>query len=177
MSAGLANDEVTRLQGWNPYWRLAFNHEWGPHSLMVGTSGMQSRFYADPADPGSLQRQRDLIIDSQYQYLLDPHALSAQFAYERSRPEGGEATNLLRTKFTYVYSARVGASFGLFDSSGSAGTRGATAEAFWMPVQYVRVGVQYTAYDRFAGARLNYDGLGRNARDNDTLFFYVWGAY
>jgi hypothetical protein len=61
--------------------------------------------------------------------------------------------------------------------SGHPGTRGFTYEAFWMPVQYVRVGAQYTAYDKFNGASDNYDGFGRNAKDNNTLFLYVWGAY
>jgi hypothetical protein len=44
-------------------------------------------------------------------------------------------------------------------------------------VQYVRVGLQYTSYSKFNGAASNYDGFGRDAKDNNTLFFYVWGAY
>jgi hypothetical protein len=69
-------------------------------------------------------------------------------------------------------SSRVGGNL-----SGNPATRGLTYEAFWTPVQYVRVGVQYTAYDKFNGASTNYDGLGRDAKDNNTLFFYIWGAY
>ena len=61
--------------------------------------------------------------------------------------------------------------------SGSPATRGLTYEAFWTPVQYVRIGVQYTAYDKIFGASDNYDGFGRNARDNNTLRFYVWATY
>jgi hypothetical protein len=66
--------------------------------------------------------------------------------------------------------------------SGNPAKRGFTYEAFWMPVElsnyrYVRLGVQYTAYSKFNGASSNYDGLGRDAKDNNTLFFYVWGAY
>jgi len=60
---------------------------------------------------------------------------------------------------------------------GSPGSRGGTVEAFWMPWQYVRFGIQYTYYARFNGAASNYDGFGRNAKDNDTLFLYAWGAY
>jgi len=63
------------------------------------------------------------------------------------------------------------------DFSGSPATRGLTLEAFWIPVQYVRVGAQYTAYSRFNGASQNYDGFGRNARDNNSLFLYLWAAY
>jgi hypothetical protein len=46
-----------------------------------------------------------------------------------------------------------------------------------MPIQYVRVGAQYTMYNKFSGATNNYDGFSRNAKDNNTLFLYVWGAY
>ena len=56
-------------------------------------------------------------------------------------------------------------------------TRGETFELFWNPIQYIRVGAQYTAYDKYAGASSNYDGFGRNASDNNTLFLYVWAAY
>jgi hypothetical protein len=61
--------------------------------------------------------------------------------------------------------------------SGNPATRGWTTEAFWTPVQYLRVGVQYTMYNKFNGASNNFDGFGRNAKDNNTLFLYVWGAY
>ena len=52
-----------------------------------------------------------------------------------------------------------------------------TLEAFWTPIQYVRLGAQYTAYERFNGASKNYDGFGRNASDNNSLFIYTWLAY
>lgn len=57
------------------------------------------------------------------------------------------------------------------------GASGWIPEVFWTPVQYVRVGLQYTLWNKFNGARTNYDGNGRNAHDNNTLYFYVWGAY
>jgi hypothetical protein len=241
MHAGLHPDELAKLRGLNPYWRIAWNHEWGPHSLMIGTSGMTARIYDDPldtSDPASIHRTRDLMFDTQYQYLLDPHAITAQLAYEKSRHVYPDAlanqpvafvdaagnplantnaidtTNLLRAKLTYVYRAKYGGSIGLFklsgttntanqssgfspdtleitsdptvaapstrvygNLSGNPGTRGVTIEAFWTPIQYVRIGAQYTAYSRFNGASTNYDGFGRNARDNNSLFLYVWAAY
>ena len=61
--------------------------------------------------------------------------------------------------------------------SGNPATRGWTGEVFWTPLQYVRLGLQYTLYSKFNGAANNFDGFGRNAKDNNTLFFYVWGAY
>src|SRR5215469_4699644 len=31
---------VAALKGYNPYWRLAYSHDWGPNSIMVGTYGL-----------------------------------------------------------------------------------------------------------------------------------------
>jgi hypothetical protein len=241
MHAGLADDSVTKLKGLNPYWRLAWNHEWGPHSLMVGTSGMTARIFDNPldtSDTSTLHRTRDLILDSQYQYLLDPHAVTAQLVYQRSRhvypaalanapsafvdavgntlanTNPRDTTNLFRTKLTYVYQARYGGSLSFFNLTGSTNTasqssgfspdslsitsdpaaaapslrvggnlagnpatRGMTFEAFWTPIQYVRIGAQYTAYSRYNGTSQNYDGFGRNARDNNSLLMYLWAAY
>jgi hypothetical protein len=242
MSAGIANGDTTKLQGINPYWRLAYNRDWGPHSLMVGTSGMLSRVYDDPldtSDPATLHHFTDVGIDAQYQYLLDPHSVTAQLVYMTNRdrypaafagqsigfvdangnplaPTNGADTNhVFRAKLTYVYRARYGGSLGLFsltgthdtayltagldpgtltinpdpaaqapsvqqvdgNRTGSPATNGATLEAFWMPIQYLRIGVQYTAYGKFNGASKNYDGFGRNASDNNSIFLYTWLAY
>ncbi len=40
----------------------------------------------------------------------------------------------------------------------------------------VRAGVQYTIYTKFDGAASNYDGLGHNASDNNTLRVFLWFA-
>lgn len=41
----------------------------------------------------------------------------------------------------------------------------------------LRVGIQYTTYFRFDGARRNYNGLGRDASDNNTLRVFTWVYY
>jgi hypothetical protein len=40
----------------------------------------------------------------------------------------------------------------------------------------VRLGLQYTGYLRFNGGGANYDGSGRAASDNNSLFLFVWLA-
>jgi hypothetical protein len=219
MSGGLANADVTKLRGLNPYLRLALNREWDAHSLMVGVAGMVTQIYDDPlntSDPSTTHHFRDLNVDAQYQYLLDPHSVTVQLAYMKTRheypdsianqPAGGEGsglanynatdtTNVFRAKLTYVYQAKYGGSANFFNltgstntyyldptrvsgnASGNPGTQGSTLEVFWTPIQYVRIGAQYTAYTRFNGASTNYDGSGRNASDNNSLFLYIWGAY
>ena len=220
MSAGVPRDEKTKLQGTNPYWRVALNKEWGAHSIMIGTSGMIADVYDDPldtSDPGSVHHFRDIGVDSQYQYLLDPHAVTVQVAYTRETHRypyfladqpvsdvNGEPlpntntrdkTNVFRAKGSYIYDAKYGGSLAYFNLSGTTNSalydptrvygnvsgnpaiRGFTSEVFWTPVQYLRIGLQYTAYGKFNGATHNYDGAGRNASDNNTLFLYLWGAY
>ncbi len=48
--------------------------------------------------------------------------------------------------------------------------------AFW-PKSNVKFSVQYVFYNRFNGARHNYDGAGRNASDNNTLYIEAWFAF
>jgi len=49
-------------------------------------------------------------------------------------------------------------------------------DSWGRPFANVRFGLQYTLYDKFDGASSNYDGSGRNASDNNTLYFFVWAA-
>ena len=41
----------------------------------------------------------------------------------------------------------------------------------------VRVGLQYTLYTRFNGARSDFDGAGRRASDQNTLRAFTWFAF
>ena len=48
--------------------------------------------------------------------------------------------------------------------------------SFW-PRSNVKLSLQYTVYNRFDGARMNYDGAGANARGNNTLYVEAWIAF
>jgi hypothetical protein len=48
-------------------------------------------------------------------------------------------------------------------------------ESSWSaPWVNLRLGLQYTLYTEFNGSSSNYDGSGRDASDNNTLFSYLW---
>jgi hypothetical protein len=49
-------------------------------------------------------------------------------------------------------------------------------KSFISPYLNMRVGIQYTGYWKFNGASNNYDGSGRDASDNNTLYLYLWWA-
>jgi len=44
------------------------------------------------------------------------------------------------------------------------------------PLANFKIGLQYTIYTQFNGSSTNYDGYGRNASDNNTLYLFVWTA-
>lgn len=45
------------------------------------------------------------------------------------------------------------------------------------PWANLKLGAQYTIYTQFNGASKNYDGFGRNASGNNTLYLYSWLAF
>ena len=47
---------------------------------------------------------------------------------------------------------------------------------FW-PWLNMKLGLQYIWYTKFNGASTNYDGNGRNASDNNTLYAFIWLAF
>ncbi|MGE5100789.1 MAG: cytochrome C, partial [Deltaproteobacteria bacterium] len=208
---------VAALKGYNPYWRLAYNHEWGANSVMVGTYGLVADRYPSNFDTSTpTDRFRDIAVDAQYQNITDPHTFTAQATYIHEKqsydasfpvtletgagigagPTPANATDTLRTfkaKATYYHDRKYGGSLGYFATFGSADaglygvdedgnarkpdSNGYIVELDYLPIQYVRLMLQYTGYWKFDGASKNYDGNGRNARDNNTLFFDVWVAF
>jgi len=50
-------------------------------------------------------------------------------------------------------------------------------ESWGRPLANLKLGIQYTIYTLFNGGTRNYDGFGRNASSNNTLFLYAWLAF
>jgi hypothetical protein len=202
---------VARLSGANPYWRVAYNQEWGAHSIMFGTFGLLANRYPDNTISGTpTDRFRDVALDGQYQYLTMTHAFTAQVAWiheqqdwRASFPSGGigagptpaNATDHLDTfkaKASYYYQRKYGATLAYFSTTGSADpglyapapvtgsangrpdTQGVILELDYLPHPQVKLALQYTWYLKFNGARSNYDGNGRNALDNNTIYLLGW---
>ena len=45
------------------------------------------------------------------------------------------------------------------------------------PFANLKIGLQYTIYTEFNGGTTNYDGTGRNASDNNTLYLFLWTIF
>jgi hypothetical protein len=51
------------------------------------------------------------------------------------------------------------------------------ADSWMQPWANLRIILQYTGYTEFNGSTTNYDGFGRNASDNNTLYLLGWIAF
>jgi len=113
--------------------------------------------------------------------------------------------NALEIDASYAYRQTWNAGVGVFDVSGgrdatlhgpgqfsgsnngSPDTRGYTLmfecvplgkmQSWGRPWVNLRVGVQYAGYLRFNGGTSNYDGFGRSASQNNSLFLFSWMAF
>ncbi|MGC8703148.1 MAG: cytochrome c1 protein [Thiomonas sp.] len=108
--------------------------------------------------------------------------------------------NTANINLSYWRNNTYGATLGLFSTTGSSdaavygngyssrtnspNTSGAIFEVDWNPFgkswtnpeKNLRIGLQYTMYNKYLGARTNFDGAGTNASDLNTLYLYLWTA-
>lgn len=135
------------------------------------------------------------IIDHEAQSLSSSYATGAA-----GQPNG--SLNQLRLSGTYYYQQTYGATIGWMKTWGTSdqtlyapgpltGSANGSPDsnAFIFEADYVpfgksdskygpwvnlKLGVQYTVYTQFNGGTTNYDGNGRNASDNNTLYVFAW---
>lgn len=190
-------------KGVTPYWRFTFQHEWGKQYISVGTFGMSSRLYPTGVT-GPTDRFSDVAADVQYERVVGHgnFVLHGSYIHERQTLDatfggGGSANpentlNTIRADASLLTASRVGASLGYFATSGDADTLlyapnpvtgsatgkpnsgGLIAEVQFMPWINTRFSLQYVAYQKFNGGSSNYDGAGRKASDNNTLYLLTW---
>jgi len=127
------------------------------------------------------------VVSVRGTYIRENSTLLATFA------AGGAAQtshhlNTAQANVEYHFGTRFSGTAGLFNitgtsdpllfsqaavsgsANGSPQSNGYTLNASWWPAQNVDLAVQYTGYLRFNGAQMNYDGAGRNASSNNTVY-------
>ena len=62
-------------------------------------------------------------------------------------------------------------------ASGSPKANGYILNASYWPVQNIQLGLQYTGYLNFNGLGTNYDGAGRNASANNSIYLIAWFVF
>jgi hypothetical protein len=203
------------ITGEAPYYRLAYEYQWGRNSLSAGIYGATFKLLPggspDAPQPlsGPYNEFKDNAFDAQYQYIGEKHLFTVAGTYIKedmtlNASYGTASENLTdnlktsRLAATYYYQRKYGGTLGYFSTTGShdAGlyplgdppglvtsgnglpdTKGWSAEFDYMPWLNTRLSVQATQYSKFNGAKDNYDGYGRNASDNNSLYFLIWFNY
>lgn len=174
--------------------------------LLPGWQSGSTDKYNDIGIDGSYQflGTREHVFGLNGSFIHENRNLDASFAAGDVSKKNG-SLNRLDLSGSYHYDKTYGLTLGLFDIrgnrddslyntgeadfgsvKGSPNSRGYTLQADWTPFgkedswlapwANMRVGVQYTGYTKFNGASHNYDGLGRDASDNNTLYSFVWFA-
>jgi hypothetical protein len=125
-------DPPSRFNGVAPYWRAAYEKDWGYYSLMVGTFGMvadvePTGFHSAPTDQFT-----DVGFDSQFQYIGGMHELTTRVSYifEHQKLDGSQPLGLssnrsndldsFKASASYVYDQIYSFSAGYFNLHGSA---------------------------------------------------------
>jgi hypothetical protein len=153
---------------------------------------------------GVTDQYKDTAADVQYQFIGENHlaTILATYIHENQTLNASvidqfaaNAVNNLKTfRLTgeYTYQRRIGGSLGYFTTTGSADTvlyapaqvtgsansspnsNGYIAELNYLPWLNTKIQLQYVGYEKFNGLKANYDGVGRSASDNNTLYALVW---
>jgi hypothetical protein len=182
------------IRGVAPYWRLAFQELTGKTQYEVGTYGMHVRNTAFTG-PGPQDEYTDVAFDTQIDRTLfrtDVLSFRGTFIHENSdllaSGFGSNHLNTLMANAEYHIGNKYTGTLGYFNTGGTvnSGLYGAAPMSgsangdprgagyllnfsYW-PWQNLQLGAQYTGYTRFNGGTTNYDGSGRNANSNNTVY-------
>jgi hypothetical protein len=168
-------------------------------SVHPGLQGGTNTALAGPTD-----KFRDVAADVQYQFIGEDHMITGLATYISEHQSldasvaGGFAANssnnLKTTKLMgeYYYQRRLGGTIGYFSTTGSSDsllygaapysgsannrpdTTGYVLEVNYLPWLNTKLQAQYVGYQKFNGQGTNYDGSGRNAGNNNTIYLLLW---
>jgi hypothetical protein len=96
-SLGVNPMNTLPINGVAPYFRAAFEQQWGKHSLEIGAFGLFAETSLPLANPGfGTNRFNDIGLDSQYQYQGDGYwvTLRATYLHEDQRLDASVANGL-----------------------------------------------------------------------------------
>jgi hypothetical protein len=200
-----ASSENT-LKGVMPYWRLALQHSWGNQYAELGTFGTSAQLYPTGIS-GETDKYVDVAFDAQYENNLGSGALLAHTSFITENRNldaayaagyasaSSENLNTFKIDLSYLFNTSYELTAGYFITGGTAdsllygrsmtdgfyngnpNSSGITAQFTYLPWMNTQFALQYVIYNKFNGASTNYDGFGRNASDNNTLYLNSWIAF
>jgi hypothetical protein len=191
---------TNNIRGLAPYWRVAWQQLTAKTQYEFGTYGMHVRNsafsgpgpedeYTDFAVDTQIDRTifRTDVLSFRGTFIHENSDLLASYA-AGAAGQGSHHLNTVLANAEYHYGNRYTGTFGVFNTggtvdhllyapnpvSGSANGNprgaGVIANLSYWPWQNLQLAAQYTAYTRFNGGSTNYDGSGRSASANNTIY-------
>jgi hypothetical protein len=188
------------VRGVAPYWRAAWQQGTATTQYEVGTYGMHMQSspntiagfkdeYTDAAVDAQIDRTlfRHDVLSFRGTYIHESSDLAASFATGAAALRDHHL-NTFMANAEYHFGNRYTSTFGWFGNTGTvdpllypAGALSGSANgdprgegyilnfSYW-PWQNLQLAAQYTGYTRFNGGSTNYDGSGRSASGNNTIY-------
>ncbi|MEP6884606.1 MAG: cytochrome C [Gammaproteobacteria bacterium] len=153
---------------------------------------------------GPTDQYTDTALDMQYQFIGENHLFTVLSTYIHENQKfdasvfdgfaqyGSNSLKTFKLAGEYTYQRTIGGSLGVFDITGGADnllypqaqvsgslvnspdSRGYVAELNYLPWLNTKLQLQYVDYSKFNGSSTNYDGEGRSASNNNTLYLLGW---
>ncbi|MGD0213890.1 MAG: hypothetical protein ABSB87_11715 [Terriglobales bacterium] len=163
-----------------------------PNAIPAGGATDVYDDYTDRAVDTQYDRTlfRKDVLSLRGTYIRENSDLTASAAMGAASP-GAHHLNTFMSNAEFHFGNRYTGTFGWFETSGTADpllypsgavtgsangsprSAGLIANLSYWPWQNLQLAAQYTAYTRFNGGSTNYDGAGRNASANDTLYLVM----
>ena len=188
------------IRGVAPYWRVAWQQPTAKTQYAFGTYGIHMNStpnavvgpqdtYTDFAFDTQIDRTvvRTDVLSFRATYIRENSNLLASFiSGAASQPKNHLNTILANAE--YHFGNKYTGTFGWFSTTGTSDLalyppgaitgnfngdprgEGYIANLSYWPWQNLLLGAQYTGYTRFNGGSINYDGAGRNANANNTVY-------
>ncbi len=191
------------INGIAPYWRVALQKQWSTTYAEIGTYGLSADIFPGGIS-GLTDNYTDIALDFQLEQAIgsDELVLHSTWIHENQQLNASYAAGASQNLNNALNTFRVDGAFSFcrglavmlqyFNTSGSSdnilyapdpvdgslsgspNSSGLTAELAYNPWQNTRLALQYVMYSSFNGSSTNYDGFGRTAADNNTLYVTWW---
>ncbi len=188
------------IRGLAPYWRVAFQQLTGKTQYELGTYGMHMLSspnsvtglednFTDVGVDAQIDRTlfRTDVLSFRGTYIRENSNLAAMAALGGATT-GSHHLNTVLTNVEYHFGNKASTALGWFSTNGTADPflyapgavsgsangdprgSGYIANFSYWPWQNLQLSAQYTGYTRFNGGSNNYDGAGRSASGNNTVY-------